>query len=442
MQQAGLDFQQAPPISVPFRFFLTAPLFALMAAGLTLWQGADLLESRWSLATLAVVHLLTLGFMTMVMAGAMIQILPVLAGAAVPKPRLVAGIIHPALTLGAMLLAGGLLVSRPLVLQAGVLLLGAGLAVFFGMMGLTLSRVRNPNATILAMWLAIAAFGVMLVFGLMLGASRAWGTDLPSASLPNLHPLWGLIGWTGLLVAGAAYPIVPMFQITPKYPSVLTRSFAVVVFAALALSSLAQWQGEHGIWLWLSLACVGMLALAHIAFAAVTLDLQRRRRRRLPDVTLEFWRIGMICVILAALLWLSQSFPGLAFPQSEVLLGVLVIVGAAFSFIIGMLCKIVPFLVWFHLQAMLGLASKPPNMKAMLPEKSQRMQLRLHLLSLLLLSGAALWPAFFTYPAALSFGAASALLFWNMVCVTRIYRDFVRRGAHSKPAESDGVISR
>lgn len=442
MQPSGLNFQQAPPISVPFRFFLTAPLFALMAAALALWQGADLFETRWSLATIAGVHLLTLGFMTMVMAGAMMQILPVLAGAAVPKPRLVAGIVHPALTLGTMLLTVGLLLSNALLLQAAVGLLGIGLAVFFCMMVLTLSRVRNPNATIIAMWLAIAAFGVMLLFGLMLGANRAWGIYLPSASISNLHPLWGLVGWTGLLVAGAAYPIVPMFQITPNYPPVLTRSFAIVVVAALVLLSLAYWQGEQGIWWWSSLAGVAVLALAHTAFAGVTLDLQRRRRRRLPDVTLEFWRVGMICMILAALLWLSQSIPALVFPQAEVLLGVLVIAGAALSVIIGMLCKILPFLVWFHLQALPDLASKPPNMKAMLPEKSQRLQLRLHLLSLLFMIAAALWPPYFVYPAALAFAAMSALLLRNTVAVTGIYRDFMRGEAQSKSAAPERVIAR
>ncbi|HCN88160.1 MAG TPA: hypothetical protein DIT28_03155, partial [Oxalobacteraceae bacterium] len=104
MQQAGLDFKQAPPISVPFRFFLTAPLFALLAAALMLWHGDDLFASRWSPATLAVVHLLTLGCMTMVMAGAMTQMLPVLAGAPVDRPRLVAAIVHPALSVGTLLL--------------------------------------------------------------------------------------------------------------------------------------------------------------------------------------------------------------------------------------------------------------------------------------------------------------------------------------------------
>ena len=38
--QAGLAFEQAPPFSLPLRFFLTAPLFLLAAAGLIMLAGA------------------------------------------------------------------------------------------------------------------------------------------------------------------------------------------------------------------------------------------------------------------------------------------------------------------------------------------------------------------------------------------------------------------
>jgi hypothetical protein len=424
MQQAGLDFQQAPPISVPFRFFLTAPVFALLSAAVMLWQGADLFASRWSPATLAAVHLLTLGTMTMVMTGAMIQILPVLVGTPVPKPRLVAAIVHSALLVGTLLFAGGFLFAQPLLLKIAITVLGVGLTAFLAVMLLVLSRTRNPTPTVYAIGLATAALGVTLVLGLTLAASRAWGIALPNPSLRDLHPGWGLMGWTGLLVVGVAYQIVPMFQITPNYPRWLMRGFAVMVFGLLMLLSVAQWQGDAAGWWWVSLICICLLAAAFILLAGVTLNLQRLRRRRLPDLTLEFWRVGMACVVLAALLWVSQRFPVLSFPQADVLLGVLIIFGAAMSFIRGMLCKIVPFLAWFHLQAKIGIGGKIPNVKSMLPEKAQRVQLQLHIAALVLWVAAALLPSIFAFPAALCFGAASASVLWNMIGVARLYRNF------------------
>lgn len=436
--QAGLNLQQAPPISVPFRFFLSAPLFGLLAAAVMLWQGPDLFASRWSVATLAATHLITLGFMTMVMVGAMMQMLPVLAGAPVPRPKLVSAIIHPLLVLGTLMLASGFLFALPQLLQSAVVLLGTGLTVFFGSMLLTLSRVRNPSATIVAMWLASIAFGITLMLGLTLGYSHGWGAPLASLALRDLHPAWGLVGWTGLLVVGVAYQIVPMFQMTPNYPRWLTHGLTVGAFIVLVLWSLAQWQGV-GVLVWLRVASVCLLVFAFGVFAVITLNLQKRRRRRLPDVTLEFWRAGMVFLLLAALLWLSRQLPVLAFAQSDVLLGVLVIGGAAVSFISGMLYKIMPFLTWFHLQALPASGQTLPNMKAILPEKAQRRQLRLHLAAVGLLIAAALWPALFAYPAALSFGAAMILLMANLVSVIRVYRACVQGAVqpnhHSAMAE-------
>jgi hypothetical protein len=422
--QPGLDFQQAPPISVPFRFFLTAPLFALLAALVALWSGADLFTSRWMPSALAAVHLLTLGTMTMVMAGAMIQILPVLAGTPVPWPRAVASFVHPALVLGTLLFAGAFLSGEALLLKTAVFVLGAGLGVFVVAILMVLPRTRNLTPTVFAIGLAAVALAVTLLLGLTLGVSRAWGAVLPSMSMRDLHPAWGMIGWTGLLLAGVAYQVVPMFQVTPNYPRWLMHGFASFVFITLTLLSLAQYQvfeGGGAGWQWLSLLCTLLLAGAYVLFAGITLRLQGQRRRRLPDVTLEHWRVGMICMALAALLWVSQGIPLLTFPQADVLLGVLMIVGAAMSFINGMLCKIAPFLSWFHLQAS-NIARKPPNVKAMLPEKAQRLQLRLHLAALVLCIGAALWPPLFVYPAAVLFGAASVSVLWNLVSVGRLYR--------------------
>ncbi|MEO8170155.1 MAG: hypothetical protein ABI575_04750, partial [Oxalobacteraceae bacterium] len=123
--------------------------------------------------------------------------------------------------------------------------------------------------------------------------------------------------------------------------------------------------------------------------------------------------------------------PALGFAQSDVLLGVLVIAGAALSFISGMLYKIMPFLTWFHLQALPASGARMPHMKAILPEKAQRRQLRLHLASLGLLIAAALWPALFAYPAALSLGAAMVYLMANLVSITRVYRACLQRATQA-----------
>ena len=75
MKIISLNTEQAPPISVPLRFFTAAPLFLLLAA-LTLVSGADNpFADIHSPALLAATHCITLGFMAMIMLGAIQQIL-------------------------------------------------------------------------------------------------------------------------------------------------------------------------------------------------------------------------------------------------------------------------------------------------------------------------------------------------------------------------------
>jgi hypothetical protein len=94
---------------VPLRFFLAGPLFGLLAAAAIAWGGADAFGSRWAPSILAATHLVTLGFLTMVMSGALLQVLPVIVGAAVPMPRLTAAAVHLPLAAVAVWAAGGLL---------------------------------------------------------------------------------------------------------------------------------------------------------------------------------------------------------------------------------------------------------------------------------------------------------------------------------------------
>jgi hypothetical protein len=274
MLQTGLKLEQAPPISVPFRFFLSAPVFGLACAAMLLWQGPEVFATRWAPAALATTHLLTLGVMASVMLGAMMQMLPVLVGAPVPSPQAVARFTHVLLVLGTLVLAGGFVLLEPFLIRSAVLLLGLGFAVFVVAVGASLTRVRAWNTTVGVMVIAAFALAATVALGAMLAAGLGWGLALPSAAVHDLHPGWGLLGWIGLLVIGVAYQVVPMFQMTPSYPSALTRWLTWAIFAVLVLWSAAQLSlGEAGA----PLARVLALALgaAFVAFALITLDLQR-----------------------------------------------------------------------------------------------------------------------------------------------------------------------
>jgi hypothetical protein len=229
-----------------------------------------------------------------------------------------------------------------------------------------------------------------------------------------------LLGWAGILAIGVAYQVVPMFQLTPSYPAVLTRWLAPLLFALLLGLAPAILQPP------LQIVAGILLAAGFAAFALSTLWLQSQRRRKLPDVTLSFWRGGMICLLLAIALWLAaQLFPRIIASQAyPLLLGILMIVGFAMSVINGMLYKIVPFLVWFHLQSRRRPGGATvPNVRQILPESRSRRQMWLHFTALASLLAAALQPGPHAYLAAVLFGASNLWLWLNLATAFRIYRN-------------------
>jgi hypothetical protein len=81
-------------------------------------------------AALALTHLISAGFMLQVMLGAMIQILPVVAGANISRPQLLATLVHVALTSGALLWRAGFLSYRAAASELAAVLMGSGVALF------------------------------------------------------------------------------------------------------------------------------------------------------------------------------------------------------------------------------------------------------------------------------------------------------------------------
>lgn len=426
MGLSGLSLEQAPPIFVPLRFFLTAPLFMLLAALLLLAVGPAVFASRWSPPLLALTHLFTLGFMAMVMMGALLQMLPVLAGSPVSQPRLVAGLVHSPLVGGVLLLGGGFLSGRPLLFQLAVVALASSFLVFIVAVARSLLRVSARNATVVAMRYAVAALAVTVTLGLTLGSAFGWQLGLPLLSLTDLHAAWGLLGWVSLLMIGVAYQVVPMFQLTPAYPRPFTRWLVGGLFALLLLWSVGAWFGG-----WFALPAVFGLMLGLVLFGAATLYLQTQGKRRRPDVSVQFWRVGMAAMLAAAALWSAGWFlPVLQNHEAySVVLGILFIFGFAVSAINGMLYKIVPFLVWFHLFSRKDRKGGVPNMKEIIPDQAARRHLFLHLAALLLILAGVAWPAPMVYPAALALGLSAVLLGANLWGAYRVYREHISKSS-------------
>lgn len=421
---ALLSFENAPPFTAPLRFFLSAPLFVVLAGVLLLVDGPSLYASRWMPGTLAITHLLTVGFMLQIMLGALIQILPVVAGANLAQPQRLAVVLHAGLTLGTLALAGGFYLGAPALLTTAAILLGLSALLFVFATGRALFGVPSTSPTIRGLKLALLGLSVVVALGVAMALAIAGGWALPLARLADLHAAWGLGGWAGVLLAAMAYVVVPMFQLTPGYPARPSWWFPVLISALLLLWSVALVADQP----WLIRLSEGGLALAGLAFAGLTGRLQGQRRRARADATYRYWQLGLGGSLLALLMLLTAAlWPAVVeLAGWSLIFGILLIAGGFMPFIIGMLYKIVPFLAWMHLQNQ-GQARIPaPHMNRILADVDMQKQLRVYLAALILLLAAVFFPDWLARPAGLLLALAGGGLGYNLGAAFRRYR---RHGA-------------
>lgn len=393
-----LDTRQAPPFSVPLRFFLTAPLFGVAGAALLFFFGAEALATRWSPVTLAVLHCFTAGLMLQGMLGSLFQVLPVAAGCVVPRARIVAAIVHPATAIGAILLCCGFIFPGRYLLSLGgsLLALGCGVFILSALSGLVRTQARNPVRLLLRT--AITGLAITVALGLSLAFQMEHGASAAFATLFNLHALWGFAGWALPLVAAVASLVVPMFYMSPKYPETRMHRIAWLAIAALVGTSAAALIGlETG-----AIAAMAIVALSALAFGLLTLDIFRRRKRPRSDASCHGWRSAMCFLALAvAFLFVRLSFPNDTIaPLIELAVGICLALGTFAGLIGAMQLKILPFLSILHLSP-LGLW----QLEGEPGERPQKLQVTLQTLSVAALLVALFFPSLVRIAALILLGA-------------------------------------
>lgn len=410
-----LSYDNSPRLSLPLPFHLTAAAFG-MAAGVWLafspdaWGG-----NRWNPQLLALTHLVTIGVLGHAMVGSLLQLLPVVAGVAVPGGRLAAWGTLGGMTSGTLLLVSGLSQSSPpLLIGGGAVLLGAVLAITT-LMTVALWRSPASDGTLRALRLAPLSFAAVAVLGALLVAILTLGLRLPLLEVLHLHVAWGAVGWVFMLIVGVGFTVVPMFQVTPPYPQKFTRSWAIGVGTALCGLALALTLSPTAA-VWID----AVLALILLAASGGTLYVQHKSRRP-HDVTRRFWQGAMLCWSLAATLWILRPWlPETIAPFFDWWLFVLAFVGGGMGALNGMLFKIVPFLGWLHIKNQLPRRSYVPTMQEFIAERWQRAHGIAFAASVALLLVMPVVPGLGPYAGAL-FATQQAGLLLLLVLALRVY---------------------
>ncbi len=390
MKLTGLSFDALPPIDLPFRFFICAPFFMLLCAGVILVSGESLWLSRWQPSMLALIHGFTLGFLTMVMLGALLQLLPVIAGIGIVKPRPVACFSHALLSLGTLSLMAGFMYFDALLIYSAMLLLALALGVYIAALIWVLIKKLSQGDSIWGFRLATFSLLVVTLLGLALLARNLGVEWIPTTKMvTNVHALWGLTGWAGILIIAVSFQVIPMFHVAPAFPLWVRRFLIPAIFIALILS--------------IAFPTLGLAAIngLHAIFALVLLFVIHQRKRKVPDTSIRYWQLGALALLLSSLLFFIPETLWnryLAVNKTHLLVA-LFLFFYLMSIIQGMLLKILPFLSYTHLQqrCLINFEAMQyiPNMHEFLNKKHGQWLFYLHIISGLLLIFVLAWPSLY-----------------------------------------------
>jgi hypothetical protein len=376
------------PPSIPYRFFVTAVAFHLLAWVLLLigHEGALGFAGGQGMI-LAALHLITLGTLAMSAMGAAIQLLPV----ATRRPlgpiwaiKLMFILYAP----GVALFAVGLAHSIAWTQHLGATLSVAGLALFGGLIGANLRKVNDLPGVTRHAWLAVASLIGLAVLGLLLVIDFTKGFLPDHTAAATAHAVLAGYGFMGMLALGFSYVLIPMFVLGSAIPDAVGKRTALLSGLGLALGAGGA-LAEVG--LVVALGILVGLAATFVYLRAMLASLKTRMKKRLEP----FFRMVWVAWALMPLSLLAGLAPALGAPLDPWagLWGFLLVFGWLLSFVTAILQRIMPFLASMHSSALGG---KPALLSHLSPKLPVDIHLGCHLAALVLVStaiiGGWVWP--------------------------------------------------
>lgn len=413
MFNEGLSLDQAPPISVPFRFFITAPIFAIIIGVMVLLNDPSQVMNRYSDVSIAIVHLFTLGVLSMIIVGAMQQMMPVLAGAVIKKPVLFANIVHTSLTLGTLLFALYFIYQTKILLMVSTALLGVSFLTFFVVAIKLLYKVKFLNSTVIAMRIFAAVGLITILLGLYLAGSHiSSNIGAMHYSFVSIHILFGMFGFATMIIMGVSFQTIPMFYVAKSFPKFIENRVPFLLIFLLFLYVVFEFLN-------IDLTILKVLFTIVIGlFAYYGIHSLNNRRRPIFDVTLLYWKSSLYMLLLSLFTWL------IAKDDVSYFLAITFGFGFLYSLLQGMTYKIVPFLCWFHLTSK-GYFTVP-TMRELILEPMIRIQFYMYVSSILFFLLAFFLSPIFLYIGAGLFIFSNLLFLLNIILAVKKYKEIAK----------------
>ena len=356
------------PLSVPLPYLLTGVCGAALFGVLLPFAGPEALIAPEMPHVLALVHIATLGWLTMAILGASMELAPVVLVTPLAASPLLRW-QYPVYLGGVTLLVSGFWLGRPPLLAFGGALIVLAIAHYALVLARTLAHATTRPLTARFLVAALIYLCVVVSLGLTAALNLQYGFLGPATTrLLLAHLTLGVVGWLTSMLMGVSYTLVRMFALAHGHEDRLGRW----VFALQNSGVLGLALGFALAWQWVIIAGGAALIAAVWLFAYDYMRMLRVRRRKLLDVTQRHGIAAVTYLSVLVPLGVAMALFGWATPGRLGALGLLALVGWLGQSILGYLYKIVPFLIWQTRYGPLVGRQKVPLMRDLVHENWSR----------------------------------------------------------------------
>jgi len=361
MVQISSDF--APPLQIIAPFFIAGTLFYVLSIVglLSINNDVSLLDLRW----IGLVHTYLIGFLMMIIIGALAQLLPVV----LEKGHCCVGfypIIFAFLTAGTVLLFLGFW-FYPLLLSYGGLIIVLGFLIFGVEVVLTGKKELLRNLSTRSMGYAVFFMLIGSLIGWIMTLGLGGTINSNPTALIDVHAVTMLGGTVMMIVIGITQILLPMFGLAHGFKNTPSTWAIRMMFSGI----LVYWIGKILSLDWVLFMGGFFIVLSVLAYVLQVVFIARKKARKEFDIWFRSLVVAYVSLFLALV---SLVVVGNEGEKGWILFGWLFGVGFLGFMITGHLYKIIPFLVWFDRYSPLVGKQKVPMLHQMVPKRSADFQ--------------------------------------------------------------------
>ncbi len=362
---------KTPSFKMVVKYFVTAIFSFLLLNFLLMINYTSIAGYFFQPRILALVHIGTLGWITMIIFGALFQLVPVVLEVKLFSETL-GEIQYWIFTIGIIgLVTAFWNFDIRLHLLISAIMIVIAMIIFIVNLTITMFNVKKWNITgaylIAALFYLLSTAAAGLLMAINLGYPYIHGNHIQYL---RLHADVALIGWVLMVIMGVSYKLIPMFTLSHGYsmkPAWVT--FFLINTGLLGITTVMHYQHLNSLYFtFLLLIIAGVLTYLF----EIYLILKARVRKKI-DIGIKHSIAAFAFLFVATILGLLLTFvdfknQGVTFSLILVY-GYTVIFGFISMLIIGQLYKILPFLVWFHKYSSKVGTEPVPLLKDMFYEK-------------------------------------------------------------------------